>query len=153
VTALARTLRYTLDCGQQELVTLARELEMVDDYLELESLRLAERLRIERQIEPQATAVRIPIMLLQSLAENGIKHGIAPLREGGSLRIAARVVNAELIIEVANPRPAQQGSAAPGGVGLRNAKRRLALLYGARAHIQLDVSDPHHATATVRLPA
>src|SRR6185436_17584678 len=82
VTQLARTLRYTLSSGEEDLVSLERELEMVDDYLALESMRLAERLRVEREISPAARSACIPSMLLQTLVENAIKHGIAPLQEG-----------------------------------------------------------------------
>jgi LytS/YehU family sensor histidine kinase len=117
VTRLARMLRYTLSSGEENLVTVARELEMVDDYLALESLRLAERLNVVRDIVPAAIMVRIPAMLMQTLVENAIKHGIAPLKQGGTLRIAAP----ELIIEVVNPCP--EGAAmAPGSesVGLKN---------------------------------
>jgi LytS/YehU family sensor histidine kinase len=152
VTQLARTLRYTLDSGREEFVTVARELEMVDDYLALESLRLAERLRIVREIDPQAADARIPVMLLQALVENAIKHGIAPLREGGTLRIAAHIVDKELEIEVENPRPAQPNAEPSAGVGLKNTARRLELLFGARASIRLDLSDARCAKATARLP-
>ena len=70
-------------------MTLERELEIVDDYLALESLRFGERLRIERDIEPGALGVRIPVMLLQTVVENAIKHGIAELPGGGVLRVCA----------------------------------------------------------------
>lgn len=152
VTQLARTLRYMLDSGREELVTLSHELEMVRDYLALESLRLADRLRVVLEIETRAMSTRIPFMLLQALVENAIKHGIAQLREGGTLRVSARVVDVELLIEVENPQPTS-GVAASEGVGLRNTARRLELLFGARASIHLDVSDPCHAKATARLPA
>jgi sensor histidine kinase YesM len=153
VTQLARTLRYTLESGREELVTLARELEMVDDYLALESLRLAERLHIVREIDPRASSVRIPVMLLQALIENAIKHGIAPLREGGTLRIAAQVIDSELRVEVQNPRPVHPGAEISAGVGLKNAARRLELLFGVHASLLLDLSDARRAKATVRLPA
>jgi LytS/YehU family sensor histidine kinase len=153
VTQLARTLRYTLAAGDAELVTVAREMEMVNDYLALESLRLAERLQIVREIEPAAADARIPVMLLQTLVENAIKHGIAPLRQGGTLRIAARVVTKVLIIEVENPRSATHLSPPyPHGVGLKNASERLRLLFGESASLELDLSPPNRATATVRLP-
>jgi sensor histidine kinase YesM len=153
VTQLARTLRYTLDSGREEFVTLARELEMVDDYLALESLRLAERLRVVREIDPKATTTRIPVMLLQALVENAIKHGIAPLREGGALRIAARMVDTALEIEVENPRPVESNARySAGGVGLTNTARRLELLFGARASICLELSDARRAKATARVP-
>ena len=82
VTQLARTLRYTLASGEEDLVSLERELEMVDDYLALESMRLADRLRVEREIDPAARTARIPAMLLQTLVENAIKHGIAAAQAG-----------------------------------------------------------------------
>jgi LytS/YehU family sensor histidine kinase len=153
VTHLAKTLRYTLASSDENLVSLERELEMVDDYLALESLRLAERLRVERDIEPAARQARIPAMLLQTLVENALKHGIAALKEGGTLTIDARITGGELVIQVLNPRPAE--SAAPGaaGVGLRNATQRLRLLFGTHASLRLDLSDPSRVTAEVRLPA
>jgi sensor histidine kinase YesM len=153
VTQLARTLRYMLDSGREELVTLARELEMVEDYLALESLRLADRLRVVREIDPRATTTRIPFMLLQALVENAIKHGIAQLREGGTLRIVARMVDTGLVIEVENPRPTPPIAASSEGVGLKNTARRLELLFGTRASIHLDLSDPRYAKATARVPA
>jgi sensor histidine kinase YesM len=154
VTQLARTLRYTLAAGETELVTVAREMEMVDDYLALESMRLAERLQIVRDVDPQAADARIPVMLLQSLVENAIKHGIAPLKRGGTLRISAQVVGGELRIEIENPRasgPVTQPESQ--GVGLTNASKRLRLLFGPAATLHLDLSDSQRAIARVRLPA
>jgi sensor histidine kinase YesM len=152
VTQLARTLRYTLAAGQQQLVSLGQELEMVEDYLALESLRLAERLKIVRDIEPAAAQVGIPTMLLQTLVENAIKHGVAPLRQGGTLRIVARTTGTELVLEVENPRPAGTPAQAVEGVGLRNASKRLQLLFGLRAKLELDLSAQHRARAVVRIP-
>jgi len=153
VTQLARTLRYTLASGDEDLVSLERELEMVDDYLALESLRLAERLRVERDIEPAARSARIPSMLLQTLVENAIKHGIAPLKEGGTLRVSARVHEHQLDLVVSNPRPRESAPADTAGVGLRNSTERLRLLFGERASLRLDLSQPDQARAEVRLPA
>jgi hypothetical protein len=152
VTQLARTLRYTLDSGREEFVSLARELEMVEDYLALESLRLNARLRIVREIDAEATAARVPVMLLQGLVENAIKHGIAPLREGGTLRMAARLIDKDLYLEVENPRPTELRPGLSPGLGLKNAARRLDLLFGSRARIELDLSDPRRAKASARTP-
>ena len=146
-------LRYTLSSGQEELVALERELEIVEDYLALESLRFGERLRIERNIEPGALSVRIPVMLLQTVVENAIKHGIAELPGGGVLRISAALRADDLHIEVQNPRPAV--AVRPGnheGVGLHNAAERLRLLFGARASFELDLSSPELATARICVP-
>jgi sensor histidine kinase YesM len=153
VTQLARTMRYSLASGDENLVSLERELEMVEDYLALESLRLEDRLRIERHIETGARAARLPAMLLQTLVENSIKHGIAQLKAGGVLRIAARLSAGELVITVDNPRPQTPAGTESEGVGLRNASQRLRLIFGERASLDLDLSKPGEATAEVRLPA
>lgn len=152
VTQLARTLRYTLTAGQEEVVSLERELEIVADYLELESLRLGERLRIERTISGEARLARIPVMLLQTVVENSIKHGIAELPQGGVLRINAEVREQALTIEVGNPRPESPSPSPSPGLGLRNAAERLRLLFGAAATLDLDLSRPDFALARIRIP-
>lgn len=151
VTQLARTLRYTLTAGQEEFVTMERELEIVADYLELESLRLGERLRIERDIAPAAATTRIPAMLLQTIVENAVKHGIAELPRGGVLSITATLQGDALNIEVHNPRPGTETRATE-GLGLRNAAERLRLLFGSAATLQLDLSQPHFALTRIRIP-
>jgi sensor histidine kinase YesM len=153
VTQLARTMRYSLASSTEDRVSLERELEMVEDYLALESMRLESRLRIDRHIEPGARAARLPAMLLQTLVENAIKHGIAQLKAGGSLRIGAKIEGSELILEVVNPRPEQAAESASEGVGLRNASQRLRLMFGERASLRLDLSQPGVASAVARLPA
>jgi len=152
VTHLANTLRYTLSSRQDELVTLSQEMDIVADYLELESMRCEDRLRIEKQVPADASGVRIPVMLLQTLVENAIKHGIAELPAGGVLRISAAVKDDMLNLEVENPRPAASTHAAHESVGLRNARDRLRLLFGARASLDLDLSRPAVATARLRIP-
>jgi hypothetical protein len=152
VTHLANTLRYTLSSRQDELVTLSQELDIVADYLDLESMRFEDRLRIEKQVPADAAGVRIPVMLLQTLVENAIKHGIAELPAGGVLRISAAVTDDMLNLEVENPRPAAPTHAAHESVGLRNARDRLRLLFGARASLDLDLSRPAVATARLRIP-
>ncbi|MBL8267891.1 sensor histidine kinase [Steroidobacter sp.] len=152
VTQLARTLRYTLRSGQEELVSLERELEIVEDYLELESLRLGERLRIERQVAVPSDHARVPVMLLQTVVENAIKHGIAELPEGGVLSIRAELRDQTLIVEIQNPRPAVPVASMNEGVGLKNAAERLNLLFGKDAGLQLDLSSPTLAVARIRIP-
>jgi two-component sensor histidine kinase len=152
VTRLANTLRYTLNSRQGELVTFAQELEIVTDYLELESMRFEDRLRIENHVPADAAGVHIPVMLLQTLVENAIKHGIAELPSGGLLKISAVLENKMLLVEIENPRPAAPAPAAREGVGLRNARDRLRLLFGARASLDLDLSKPAIAIARLRIP-
>ncbi len=153
VTQLARTLRYTLNAGQEELVPLERELAIVEDYLALQALRLGPRLRVERHVEAATLGGLIPVMLLQTLTENAVKHGIAELPEGGRLRISAELSSGALLLAIENDRPrVGDGAAAGEQVGLRNSMQRLQLLFGPRAELRLDLSEPDRATARVRIP-
>jgi sensor histidine kinase YesM len=115
-------------------------------------MRFEDRLRIELHVPDEAAGVEIPFMLLQTLVENAIKHGIAELPAGGLLRISAALQNGMLILEVENPRPAVSSRAAHEGVGLRNARDRLKLLFGSSASLELDVSKQAVATARLHIP-
>ena len=151
VTQLARMLRYSLG-AQEELVSLERELEIVTDYLALEQLRLGDRLTIDRRIDAAARPARIPVMLLTTLVENAIKHGIAPLPAGGTLTLTATLVDGALTLVVAHPRPDRKPpSDDDTGIGLGNASRRLKLLFGDRARLDLDLDAPGRATARVHI--
>jgi LytS/YehU family sensor histidine kinase len=154
ITQLARMLRYTLGAGREDLVSLERELQMVEDYLSLEALRLHSRLVVERTISESARAAQIPTMLLQTLVENAIKHGIAELPAGGTLRIGAQLADGVLSLRVDNPRPESKSSSIDdsNGIGLANAADRLRLLYDGRASVELDLSQPHQATARATIP-
>jgi two-component sensor histidine kinase len=156
VTQIASILRHALGSGQDDLVTFESEMAVVEDYLAIEALRLGDRLRVERTIEPSAARTRIPAMLLQTLVENAVKHGIAELREGGTLAIDARVDGGAMRLTVENPRPPEEqrlrSLEAGNGIGLTNASERLRLLFGADARLDMDLSTPRRATARVRIP-
>jgi hypothetical protein len=152
VTRLANTLRHTLRQRQDELVTLAQEMVIVDDYLELESMRFEHKLTIEKVLPAEATELLVPVMLLQTLVENAIKHGIAEMPAGGVLSIHAALEGDALMVEISNPRPPVKLRQSDHGVGLRNARERLRLLFGDRAHLDLDLSNPGFATARLRVP-
>jgi LytS/YehU family sensor histidine kinase len=156
ITQISRILRYTLRSRAEEMVSLERELSIVDDYLALEALRLDTRLSVARHIDDGALTLPIPTMLVQTLVENAIKHGISELPEGGVLELSARVHDDELAITVANPRPTARrkrldGDDAGTGVGLANARERLRLLFGTNATLDLDLSIPTRATARVSI--
>jgi hypothetical protein len=152
VTRLANILRYNLQRDRQHTVPLAREVEVVSDYLALESARFEERLRVEVEIEPGAAEIPVPTMLLQTLVENALKHGIRPLPAGGELLIRARVRQAVLAIEVENSGRVRDSPSDGAGVGLRNVRERLRLLYGGRAELQLTGGNNGRVQATVEIP-
>lgn len=152
VTRLANTLRYTLNSTRDELVSFAQELEIVKDYLELEVTRFEERLRVEYEIAPEAQGLTMPVMLLQTVVENAIKHGIAALPDGGVVRIRASMRNGALSIEVENPTPGTPSERALDGIGLKNAAERLRLLFGGRASVELNLDKPNLATTRITIP-
>jgi len=152
VTRLANTLRYTLGAGQHELVSFERELEMVSDFLELEKMRFEERLAVVWEVAADTGAIQIPVMLLQTVVENAIKHGIAELPAGGMLRIRADLADGILMLQVENPRPLATSRPPSEGTGLRNAEERLRLLFDSRASLELDLSQPEWATTRIRIP-
>jgi two-component system, LytTR family, sensor histidine kinase AlgZ len=149
ITQLANLLRYSLASSSGELVSVERELAIVEDYLAIEQLRQGTRLRVERDLAPGAAQGLVPAMLIQTLVENAIKHGVARLPEGGTLRISTRLTGGMLAIEIENPRGT---SPAPGsGIGLANATERLRLQCGAAASLVLELF-PDRALARLAIP-
>ena len=156
VTRMANLLRYSLQSGQQETVTLDDELRTVEDYLALEQIRHEQRLRVRWEIadELRARPLAVPPMLLQTLVENAVKYGIGARREGGEIVVAAATRDGFLSINVRNPGelgPGPSGGAST-GVGLRNASERLKLLYGDRASLSLRGEPAGFVTAGVLIP-
>ncbi len=160
ITRLANIFRYNLRRDHAHTVPLASEVEVVGDYLALESVRFEDRLRVRFAIAPGTEKTAVPSMLLQSLVENALKHGIAPRPAGGDLIIRAEPVirvdresNATRI-EVENTGELTQAAASePAGVGLNNTRERLRLLYDGRASLELRNREDGHVVATVLIPA
>ena len=151
ITRLASLLRANLHRDLNHMVPLAAELELALDYLALESVRFEDRLRVESAVDPAAAQVLVPPMLLQTLVENALKHGIARLPEGGDLAIRARIERERLVLEVENTgRLADSGTEAT-QLGLRNARERLRILFGDRARLELKDGDGR-VTATATIP-
>ncbi len=90
VTGLAELLRYSLASDRTDAVGLSDELRIVDEYLDIERVRLEDRLTVTRQVAREALRARVPPMLIQTLVNNAIKHGIAELPQGGVVRIEAQ---------------------------------------------------------------
>lgn len=151
VTRLANLLRYSLKAGQLETVSLADELQIVGDYLALEQVRHEDRLRVRIEVSPDAQAVNVPPMLVQTLVENAVKYGIAPRREGGEISIVGRCDGERLLLRVTNPGTldARGGST---GLGLRNAAERLRLIFGEKARLRLEAQPVGLVVASIELP-
>ncbi len=152
VTRLASLLRAALGAANADTVPLERELAVVDDYLAIEALRFEERLAVAVDVAPDALAAPVPSMLVLTLVENGIKHGIAKSPAGGEIAVRARVAGGALEVAVSNT-SAGEGDGAPGhGIGIANAVERLELLFGPHAELRLDRSARDRTTAAVRIP-
>lgn len=151
VTELASMLRYSLQSGKTEAVSLETELEAVTAYLKLEAIRLEERLRIRIDMDPNSLETRIPPMLLQTLVENGVKHGVARLAQGGEIRVASEMQSGTLMIRVQNSGQLAEtiGSTR---MGLENIRQRLHLLYGDAASLVLRNQDAEFVIAEVSIP-
>jgi len=141
VQGLSAFLRHSLDTDPMHQVTLDQELAALDLYLGIETMRFAERLKVETDIAPDCRHARLPGLLLQPLVENAIKHAVAKHVDGGTLRLAARRDGRRLWLSVIDDGPGTgHGDPAPSsgrGVGLNNTRVRLRLLYGAEQSFEI----------------
>jgi hypothetical protein len=150
--ALITYLRGALPQMRQESSTLGRELRLIRSYLELIKMRIEDRLHVEIAVPEGLETAEFPPMMLQSLVENSIKHGIEPKPDGGTVRVAAGIHNAQLWVEVSDTGVGVpdgdllDGPTSGTGIGLQNIRERLAVLYPGKSRLMLR-SDP--ATGTV----
>jgi LytS/YehU family sensor histidine kinase len=138
---LGDLLRYSLRVQREGLdeVTLREEIDFVRAYLDLERLRLGERLRVELDAPPEALDALVPAFALQTLVENAVRHAIAPRAGGGRLALRARPAGGGLRIEVEDDgRGAPSGPSVDGqGIGLALLRERLSAIYDGRADLSL----------------
>jgi len=151
VTSLSDLLRYSLQSDRKHTVSLAEELAIVDEYVSLERVRFEDRLLFERTLDPGSLEARVPPMLVQTLVENAVKHGVAALSQGGVVRVRAAVDGRSMTISVSNSGTMRR-EYDEDGHGLRNTMARLRLLYDHHASFSLtDVSGETVATVTLPL--
>jgi anti-sigma regulatory factor (Ser/Thr protein kinase) len=134
VTGLSELLRFSLGAAGEQEVRLDRELEVLRHYLDIQLVRFSDRLSVQFDIEPAARDAMVPGLLLQPLVENAIKHGITPRVAGGHLHISVRRLDDMLSLEVMDDGVGTRGPMSE-GVGLGNARARLASLYGVRQRL------------------
>ena len=147
---LADIFRYFLQ-SEKTFVPLADEIEIVRAYLNVEQLRLGGRLQVEIRIGETALETPIPVLSVQPLVENAIKHGVAPRAEPGYIRIEAELRGEDLRIVVENSTHAIAVKTGGTGVGLKNLKRRLEICYGPEAELRL-IPDPDKTVAELSIP-
>jgi two-component system, LytTR family, sensor kinase len=138
-------LRYTLDQDPMKKVTLRQEIDALNLYLGIEQLRFGDRLRLEFDIDDGVTKALVPSLVLQPLVENSLKYAVAPREEGGRLRIEAREREGKLLLVVQDDGPGLPVGVELGagrGVGFRNTRERLAVLYGDQQKLAVRFSRP-----------
>lgn len=134
---LAELFRFSLSHAGS-LTTLAEELELTRRYLKIEMLRLGERLRVAEEVGSLPAEAKVPALLVQPLVENAVYHGIEPLPEGGTIRIAGHCGAAGITITVTNPAPAPALTRRRAGnrMALANIRERLRLHYGSKGRLE-----------------
>ncbi len=138
VMRLSEFLRYTLDQDPMKKVTLRQEIEAMNLYLTTEKLRFGDRLKLEFAVEERALEALVPSLLLQPLIENAVKYAVSPSERGGTIRVEGRARGSMLELAVADDGPGIAANSPPGptaagrGVGLRNIRERLGVLYEER---------------------
>lgn len=160
---LGDLLRYAMeggsDDGARDAVTLGRELEAVRTYLELEAIRLGPRLSVVEEVSDDALAERLPPLTVQPLVENAVRHGVARAPEGGTVEVVARIdgqgERRRLAVTVRDDGPGAppEEVTASDGTGLALVRRRLRLLHGDDAGLDVETAPGEGFVARIRVPA
>jgi two-component system LytT family sensor kinase len=153
VAKLGNLLRRALDHKQDQFVTLEAELEFLEHYFAIERIRFQDRLLVDLAAGPECLGARVPSLLLQPLVENAMKHGFSRATDARHLRLHAWRDPDHLYLELYNDGPPlPDGFTGVGsGIGLRNTRARLEMLYGGAADLTL-LNSPGGVTARVTLP-
>ena len=148
---LQRYLRTSWSNLSAELVSVSKALDLVEAYLRIQAVRMGARLDWRIEADADARAGMLPPLLLMTLVENAIKHGLGPLPGGGTVRVAAHVVDGRLQLRVSDDGAGFRQSSG-GGTGLANVRTRLGLMYGGTAQLRLAMNKPRGVVATLSLP-
>jgi hypothetical protein len=148
---LIQYLRNALPKMRESISTVGQEIELVRAYLNILQMRMGKRLAFEIEVPPELLEAPFPPLMLPSLVENAIKHGLEPQREGGMVRISASATDGKLRMTVADTGRGFAETLGT-GVGLTNIRERLAALYGDAGKLTLEAQQPHGVVATIEVP-
>ncbi len=162
VVKLANILRVLLK-QRDAFVPFEEELAFTDDYLAIEVVRFGEKLRVEKEIAAETLALQVPSMLLQPLIENSIKHGLEPRISGGTVTLRSRIAGECLLLEVeddgvgiapeSDATSPVSGLVRPGtGIGMKNVRERLEVLYGGAAHMRIESRPGRGTRVSIEMP-
>lgn len=151
IARLSELLRLVLDDSAPQEVPLSQELEFLDDYFEIQSIRFQGRLDTDIDVPPELHDAQVPNLILQPVVENAIKHGASQVRGVGSIEVRGRRDDEYLILTVRDNGPGLP-AAQEDGLGLRNVRARLEELYGDDQSLRLESADDGGTRAVLRLP-
>ena len=157
ITKLSNILRYSLQMERMERVPLEDEIETVKNYLDLEKIRFEDRLKYKLDIDRSTQKIEIPPMMIQTLVENGIKHGVAKRTEGGEIQLKSKLLTTsngpKLKIEIRNSGHFNEEQLKnSSGFGVSNTKHRLNLLFGDDAHFSIKNENGNTVLAEIEIP-
>lgn len=137
ITQLSNILRNTLQMGKNKVIPFEEEMRVVNDYIGLESIRYEERLKASTKIDIESSRFQVPPLMIQTLVENGIKHGISKLTNGGILELTTNVNEGKLVVSIRNSGQIKEKAETDSGFGIKNTLQRLQLLYGKEASLKI----------------
>ncbi|MEO5943789.1 MAG: histidine kinase [Ferruginibacter sp.] len=152
ITELSNILRSSMRAEQLETVPLQQELDIVKDYLALEHMRFEERLQIEMKIDPDTLNQPIPPMMLQTLVENAIKHGISKKIDGGFIRVTSLFDDHHHVLTVQNSGTLNGQNISKDGFGLKSTQDRLNLLYQGKAQFEIKDTEGNVVESKIIMP-
>jgi two-component system LytT family sensor kinase len=155
VERLGNLLRASMQSDGHQLISLAEELALVDQYLAIEEVRFKDRLRVVRRVNPAVAGALVPSLVLQPIIENSIKHGFSRRLDASLLEIAITRESDQLVTRIRDDGPGLPAGWDPStslGRGLRNVTERLNVLYGDRWSLALRNGDPTGTVAELRIP-
>ncbi|MBC7901381.1 MAG: histidine kinase [Saprospiraceae bacterium] len=141
VERLAALLRFSLDSNHRNTIPLTQELKIAVDYLEIEKVRFGERLRYKVDVPTEYNTVSVPPFVLQTLVENSVKHAVSLKRKGGEICVKTRAVGDRIKIEVWDDGDGFTSDEITPGHGLDNLRARFAVLFGAKAALEISRKD------------
>lgn len=154
IVGLSDLLRRALKDSNRQQVPLGEEMEFVQQYLDIQKVRFAERLHLSMNVPSELSAAQVPSLILQPIVENAVKHGIAKRVQGGDIRISAVRNNGMLTVSVYNDGPALPAGweETCAGVGVSNVRTRLQSLYGNAFELKMQNQGPNGVEVSVTVP-
>ncbi|HEY2092291.1 MAG TPA: histidine kinase [Thermoanaerobaculia bacterium] len=149
---LSNLLRALLEENGSPEITLDRELELLDDFVQVEKARLAERFRFELAIDPGTRRAMLPRLLLQPLVENAVRHAVSSRRDGGRVVVSVSAAGDRLRLEVGDDGPGLPPDHSESGIGIRNCRSRLEQLYGPDQSFRVRNRAGGGVIATIAIP-